>query len=201
MNAILSLSHPWGGDNAVPRHFWSGPGAYSAGALFGGTLLALPLAAVAVLVPNGDLAIIALLLFVLVCVVAAAAGTRLRLPYSTWVVPREWDQLPRVVHAFAFGAALGIGVATRIPFAAMHVVLATCILVGSPLMAIASLGTFGLARAAPMILVSRGLAIHADSNILAELDRLRLAAPWLSRLAAGLTAGLAGTLARQLLTT
>ncbi len=199
MNAILSLSHPLGGDNAVPRHFWSGPGAYSAGALFGGTFAALPLAAVAVLLPNGDLAIIALLLFVIVCVVAAVAGTRLRLPYSTWVVPREWDQLPRGVHAFVFGATLGSGVATRIPFAAMHVVLATCLLVGSPLMAVTSLGTFGLARAAPMIIVSRGLAIHADSNILAELDRLRLATPWLSRLAVGLTAGLAGTLARQLM--
>ena len=190
-----------GGDHAVSRHFWSGPGAYAVGALFGGVLVALPLAAVSVLVPNGDLAITALLLFVLVCVAAAVAGTRLSLPYSTWVVPREWDQLPRGVHAFAFGVALGSGVATRIPFAAMHVVLATCLLAGAPLMSIASLGTFGFARAAPMILVSRGLAIRADSNILSELDRLHPASPWLSRLAVGLTAGLAGILAKQVLAT
>ncbi|WP_419165781.1 hypothetical protein [Candidatus Palauibacter sp.] len=174
---------------------------FVAGTVLASVLLGLLVAAVAALIPNGDVAITAVLLFVLVCVVAGVAATQLRLPYSTWVVPREWNQLPRGVHAFAFGAALGLGVATRIPFAAMHVVMATCLLVGSPQMALASFGAFGLVRAAPMILVSRGLATRGDSDIIAELDRLRRAAPWLSRLAVGLTGGLAGTLAKQLLAT
>lgn len=174
---------------------------FVAGTVLASVLLGLLVAAVAALIPNGDIAITALLLFVLVCVVAGVAGTRLRLPYSSWIVPREWNRFPRAACAFAFGAALGLGVATRIPFAAMHVVMATCLLVGSPQMALASFGAFGLVRAAPMVLVSRGLATHGDPDIVAELDRLRRAASWLSRLAIGLTAGLAGTLAKQLLAT
>ncbi len=174
---------------------------FVAGTVLASVLLGLLTAAVASLIPNGAVAITALLLFVLVSVVAGVTGIRLRLPYSSWIVPREWNRFPRVVHAFAFGGALGLGVATRIPFAAMHIVMATCLLVGSPLMALASFGAFGLVRAAPMILVSRGLATHAGTNILEELDRLHRVVPWLSRLAVGLTAGLAGTLAKQLLAT
>ena len=59
--------------------------------------------------------------------------------------------------ALAYGAALGLGVMTRIPFGAFYVLCAWCVLKGDATYGALLMGTYGAARALVLLPVSWGL--------------------------------------------
>jgi sulfite exporter TauE/SafE len=75
-------------------------------------------------------------------------------PVSWW---RKWKPYGA---ALAYGAALGIGVMTQMPFGAFYVLCAWCIVHGSPAYAALLLGTYGAARALVMFPASWGVYCH-----------------------------------------
>jgi hypothetical protein len=57
----------------------------------------------------------------------------------------------------AYGAALGIGIMTRVPFGAFYVLCTWCVLKGNPVYGALLMGTYGLMRALVLLPVSWGL--------------------------------------------
>jgi hypothetical protein len=72
-------------------------------------------------------------------------------PISWW---RRWQPYGA---ALIYGAALGLGVMTRVPFGAFYVLCAWCVLKGDPIYGILLLGTYGAMRALVLPAVSWGL--------------------------------------------
>ncbi|HLX58780.1 MAG TPA: hypothetical protein VKR83_17305 [Ktedonobacteraceae bacterium] len=62
--------------------------------------------------------------------------------------------------ALAYGAALGLGVMTRIPFGAFYVLCAWCVLKGDPGYGALLMGTYGAVRALVIFPASWGLYCH-----------------------------------------
>ncbi len=60
--------------------------------------------------------------------------------------------------ALAYGAALGLGIMTRVPFGAFYVLCVWCVLKGNPLYGAVLMGTYGLLRALVLLPVSWGLS-------------------------------------------
>ena len=166
---------------------------FATGTIFASLLTGGLLTLGAALVPDRDVATTMLLTLLLASVAAKVTGHHIPLPSSRWVVPREWARLPRPIHAFAFGAALGTGVATRIPSATIPLMIAICLLAGPSVNPVLALLTFGVSRALPMLIASHRLA-RARQGIAAEVARLRQAAPGVAGLALLVTAGIAGML-------
>lgn len=72
---------------------------------------------------------------------------RLPLPRISRQVPNDWRRRFRpAVAAFLYGAGLGAGVGTRVPFATLYGVLALSLLFGSPLAGAMIMAGFGLGR-------------------------------------------------------
>jgi sulfite exporter TauE/SafE len=69
-------------------------------------------------------------------------------PISWW---RWWGPYRA---ALAYGAALGIGVMTRIPFGAFYVLCTWCVLKGNPVYGAVLMGTYGVMRALVLLPVS-----------------------------------------------
>src|SRR5439155_13600608 len=87
----------------------------------------------------------------------------LRLPRPTLrqAVPITWWRRWRPYGAaLAYGAALGLGVMTRIPFGAFYVLCAWCVLKGDPAYGALLMGTYGAARALMIFPASWGLYCH-----------------------------------------
>src|SRR5947209_5913435 len=75
-------------------------------------------------------------------------------PITWW---RRWGPYGS---ALAYGAALGIGVMTRIPFGAFYVLCTWCILKGDAAYGALLMGTYGAARALMILPASWGLYCH-----------------------------------------
>ena len=87
----------------------------------------------------------------------------LRLPRLTLrqAVPITWWRWWRPYGAaLAYGAALGIGVMTRIPFGAFYVLCTWCVLKGDAIYGALLMGTYGAARALVIFPASWGLYCH-----------------------------------------
>ncbi len=87
----------------------------------------------------------------------------LRLPRPTLrqVVPVTWWRRWRPYGAaLAYGAALGVGVMTRIPFGAFYVLCFWCILKGNATYGALLMGTYGATRALMIFPASWGLYRH-----------------------------------------
>jgi len=82
-------------------------------------------------------------------------------PTLRQAVPITWWRWWRPYGAaLAYGAALGIGVMTRIPFGAFYVLCAWCVLKGDPIYGVLLMGTYGAVRALVIFLASWGLYCH-----------------------------------------
>ena len=87
----------------------------------------------------------------------------LRLPRPTLrqAVPITWWRWWRPYGAaLAYGAALGLGVMTRIPFGAFYVLCAWCVLKGDPMYGALLMGSYGAVRALVIFPASWGLYCH-----------------------------------------
>jgi hypothetical protein len=120
---------------------------------------------------------------------------RRQVPITWW---RRWRPYGA---ALMYGASLGLGFMTIIPFGAFYVVCAWCLVGGDPLAAAWVMGAYGAARALVMFPASwgayrhRGHTVEWLSSPLFDLDRARR---WLAAvlLAVAVAALLAGVLAR-----
>lgn len=90
---------------------------------------------------------------------------RLPRPILRYAVPISWWRWWKPYGAaLAYGAALGIGVMTRIPFGAFYVLCAWCVVKGDVAYGALLMGTYGAARALMIFPASWGLYCHR-SNI------------------------------------
>lgn len=99
-------------------------------------------------------------------------------PVLMKAVPITWWRWWRPYGAaLAYGAALGLGVTTRIPFGAFYVLCACCMLKGDVTYGTFLMGTYGAARALVLLPVSWGLYCRRipitrwDSSPLFNLER------------------------------
>lgn len=97
-------------------------------------------------------------------------------PSSRWMVPRRWQQLGRSWHSLLFGMCLGVGVATQVTTGTTYFVALLATATGSPLQAGALFGAFGLARAAPLLIVSRSIS-RRPGHSLRDLEWLAWSRP------------------------
>jgi sulfite exporter TauE/SafE len=75
---------------------------------------------------------------------------------------RWWRRWEPYGAALAYGAALGLGVTTRIWFGAFYALCAWCLVLGDPLRGALVMGTYGAARALTMFPASWGVARHQE---------------------------------------
>lgn len=88
----------------------------------------------------------------LVYAFAELYGKRLWYPQRHWLVPKEWGYQGRVLYGAAFGAILGLGVLTYIPFVGLWFVLAYTLLGRDPVLAGLTFGAFGVGRALTVVI-------------------------------------------------
>ena len=142
-------------------------------ALWGGSLLTaaalVSLAHVAGPLPSPALAAVCLSAAALLVVEALLP---LRVPGSSWMVPREWARFGTTRYAALFGLALGTGVATALPSPALYALLAAVEAAPRWWQAVALMLTFGAARAAMAPLLTARSARRGVHPSLG-LDRLR----------------------------
>src|SRR2546421_3325895 len=83
----------------------------------------------------------------------------LRMPRPTLreAVPITWWRAWRPYGAaIAYGAALGTGVMTRVPFGSFYILCLLCVVKGNAVYGAALIGTYGAARALPLLPASWG---------------------------------------------
>lgn len=89
-------------------------------------------------------------------------------PYCARSVPQDWwRRYPPTYAAIAYGAVLGVGVTTVIPFAAFYFVLSACLLAG-PIGGAMVLSCYGLGRALPLLGGSVAILYGLDVREVAE---------------------------------
>jgi hypothetical protein len=107
----------------------------------------------------------------------------LPVPQRRWQVPQEWALHGRAVWAAEFGAILGLGFLTYVPFAGYYVLVLGCASLGDPWAAMVAMGTYGLARALPVVYASTRMADPSAMNwatqLPTRLPRLYRATRWL----------------------
>lgn len=84
--------------------------------------------------------------------------TSLRPPSGRWMVPRDWSRFERTGYSLRFGTALGTGFATPIATGTAYLLAVLVAAAETPLLASGIFGVFGLARAAPLVVVGRCLS-------------------------------------------
>ena len=121
-------------------------------------------------------------------------GLLLRLPQPerNWQVPNAWIMRWPILGTAMFGAVLGTGLLTFIPYSSYYVLLAWTAGTGSLVLATALGATYGLVRGLPSIL--GGLIILSGGHPLNLNTWLMERAPAWHRLSSGLLAGIAGFL-------
>jgi cytochrome c biogenesis protein CcdA len=82
------------------------------------------------------------------------ARRRLPVPQRHWQVPQEWGEWGHLAYAAAFGASLGVGFLTFVPFVGYWLVLASTTSLANPVSGCVVLGAFGLGRALPALLLA-----------------------------------------------
>ncbi|HEX6819904.1 MAG TPA: hypothetical protein VF120_16125 [Ktedonobacterales bacterium] len=105
-------------------------------------------------------------------------------PHLRDAVPITWWRRARPYGAsLAYGAALGFGFMTRVPFGAFYVLCAAVLMRGDPLAGMLVLGAYGAARALVMLPASWGVSRHHAHLVdwldgpLFDVDRAQL---WLA---------------------
>ncbi|MYC87714.1 MAG: hypothetical protein F4X22_05680 [Gemmatimonadales bacterium] len=117
-------------------------------------------------------------------------------PSSRWMVPRGWQRLGWPWYSLLFGMCLGVGVVTRVTTGTTYFVALLVTATGNPLQAGALFGIFGLARAAPLLVVSRSIS-RRPGHSLQEMEWLAWSRPipeLIGRVVAAFLAGVAGQL-------
>lgn len=126
--------------------------AFSLGAVAAGTLAGAALGAAGTLVPGGAWRAPALLAVLAVALAFDATALRHRLPTSRRQVNEDWLHRYRGwVYGSAFGAQLGVGVATIVTSAAVYATAIGAALAGSAAAGALIGGAFGLTRAASLL--------------------------------------------------
>ena len=88
--------------------------------------------------------------------------TTIWLPASRWQVPWQWKRFPQPLMAAMFGFGIGMGVLTRIPFAAFHVVLIATMLVCDLQSALVVMLVYGATRALGVAVASQLQMLISD---------------------------------------
>lgn len=114
---------------------------------------------------GGALAGLGLVGMLAVAYAASDAGLlRLPRPALMVAVPVTWWRWWRPYRAaIAYGAALGVGVMTRVHFGALYVLCAWSALSGDPAYGALLMGTYGAARALVLFPASWGVLCHRDT--------------------------------------
>lgn len=103
------------------------------------------------------------------------------------------------IMAFLYGLGLGVGISTRIIVSSVYVLLASCLLIGKPLMAVFVMSGFGFGRCLPVLWLSQRRFDDQFAEIswsaLQNLSGIRLVNGFLLSAAAGV--GIARLLERQ----
>lgn len=123
------------------------------GSLFGSLL---PLAGrnLAAILARGILLLVALL--AIAYALSDWGWLRMPRPYLLYAVPITWWRRWRPYSAaLLYGAVLGLGLTTAMPFGAMYLIWLWAVVHASPLYGAALLGTYALARALTLIPISR----------------------------------------------
>jgi hypothetical protein len=89
----------------------------------------------------------------LACAALSLTGASTRQLGRRWRVPRSWAGLGPTVFAGLFGASLGLGFATALPSLGFLAVAFASLTVGSWATVAAVFVAFGVARAAPLVVV------------------------------------------------
>lgn len=111
------------------------------------------------------------------CLLAALPDLLGLLPRGSRQVNEDWLVRYRGwVYGLAFGAQLGVGVATIVTSAATYAVLALCLLSGDVAVGLGLGAAFGLVRAAPILLLRTASTPEALRAVGARLERLAGAA-------------------------
>jgi hypothetical protein len=83
---------------------------------------------------------------------ATVLGRPLPVPSSKTQVPRAWSYTMSYRQAlFAYGVGLGFGIATRVQSVNLYVLIGVLIAAGSPALAVGSLSSYAMLRAAPLL--------------------------------------------------
>lgn len=108
-------------------------------------------------------------------------GAKWWVPQRHWLVPKRRYVYGPLLYAGAFGATLGAGLFTKIPFMGYHLLLASCVATADPWQGGALMALFGAARAAPVVAVPLAAwtrsdvptpaAAHAANRWFAQVDR------------------------------
>lgn len=139
--------------------------AYAASMMLGAMALAAVVVALSIRAPRVLLVPLALL-----CAVAATEAAHIRLPQSTWRVPRTWGRLGPIGFAATFGFALGPGILTALPSACFYVVIYYA-LTGPPAgIVFLALGLFAAVRAIPLLAIA-GLSRTRSQHTVGLVDR------------------------------
>jgi hypothetical protein len=73
---------------------------------------------------------------------------------SHWQVPRRWAAYGSPLYEVAFGAILGVGFLTVVPFACFYLLVLLIACTGSVAMGAGAMAAFGVARCLPLVLIS-----------------------------------------------
>ncbi len=144
--------------------------AFAIGAIGAGAVAGAGVAALGSLLPGGTVwRTIALLVVLGIALLFDATPLRGRLPTTRRQVNEDWMTRYRGwVYGLAFGAQLGVGVATIVTSAAIYATAAVVFLCGDPAIGVAIGTAFGLVRAMSLLPAHRA---H-DSESLVELHRV-----------------------------
>lgn len=123
-----------------------------AATLVGSALTAAVLVGVALI--GGRLPIRAVGAVCLLAGLAVAVESRVPAPGSRWMVPREWARFGPTAYAAAFGLALGTGVATMVPSAALYALLTAAETAPAWWQSLGLLLTFGGTRALLVVILT-----------------------------------------------
>lgn len=123
------------------------------GSLVGGVLIAF-LAQLGQVLPREVTMYAAIAVCVWALAVDAIGGSP---PSRHWLVPRNWGGWRWPLFHMTFGAILGIGWLTIVPFASFYALIAVLIALGSAKVAVGTMAIFGIARSVPLVLLSAGI--------------------------------------------
>lgn len=107
--------------------------------------------------PFWDVAVVVICLWA--CALDLFGG---QVPTSHWLVPRAWARWPWPMYPVVFGAVLGVGWLTMVPFASYYLLVAILVIFASTKAGVLTMAAFGLARSIPLVIMAR--RIHAGAG-------------------------------------
>jgi hypothetical protein len=105
--------------------------------------------------------------------VTYVAGRSLPVPHTLRQVPKLWREVFSPMTAAAlYGAGLGVGFFTRVPFVTFYLAIALAALSASPLRAAGAGAVFGLARSLPLVFYRvQGVELGEADDLVARILR------------------------------